>query len=156
MAKPPYWKGPHPSDATRWQGADSGESLSLSMYGEALFHMYRRYAKQWNDIELDRARSLSEHTHEVCGARVVGAPRKFVLHRDINRDDGWILEVKFARGFHIYYPGWSCGLNTLRSKTDLQSAVLHWRGDGRSEFEAWLVQERSENESRGEWAEYKS
>jgi len=156
MATQTYWRGKRPSDARRWQGADTGEILSLAKYSEPLFHMYRGYAKQWNEIELDEARNLSEQTHRVNGARVVGAHEKFVLHCDISREDGWILEMKFARGFRRYYPGWSCGLNALRKKADIQRAILHWRGDGRAAFDAWLVQERAENEARGEWTEYRS
>ena len=156
MAKQAYWNGKRPSDGKRWQGADSGAVLSLAKYGEPLFRMYRRYAKQWNDIELDSSRELSEHTHRVSGARVVGSPGRFILHHDISREAGWILELKFARGFHMHYPGWSCGLNALRTKADLVRATLHWRGNGRTEFDAWIARERIENTPRGEWTEYKS
>ena len=155
MATQSYWRGKRPSDAKRLQGADSGEVLSIATYAEPLFHMYRGYAKQWNEIELDETRNLSEHTHRVSGARVVGAQGEFILHMDINREDGWILEVKFVPGFQVYYPRLSCGLNALRKRADIQRVVLHWRGAGRTAFDSWLVQERAENAPRGEWTEYK-
>ena len=156
MARQPYWIGKRPSDAKRWQGAEAGEVLDVESYGDSLFRMYRRYAKQWNDIELDHSRDLSEHTHLVCSARVVGSTGKFTLHNDISRDDGWILEVKFRRGLSQFYPGWSTGLNALRSKDDISQARLHWRGNGRNAFDAWLTVEREENEAHGEWTEYRA
>lgn len=156
MTNQAYWRGKRPSDGKRWKGATSAEELSANIYSEPLFRMYRRYAKQWNEIELDRTRSLSEHTHTVCGSRVVGAPGMFVLHCDVSRENGWILEMKFARGFHQYHPGWSTGLNALRSTADVARSVLHWRGAGKEAFDHWLDQERAENAPRGEWLEYKA
>ncbi|WP_140648584.1 hypothetical protein [Rhodanobacter glycinis] len=154
--KKTYWHGARPSGGKRWQGADSGIVLDLEKHGEALFRMYRRYVRQWNDIELDHTRELSEHTFRVCGPRVVGSSGGFVLIFDEDRETGWILDLSFSRGFHKFYPGFSTGLNTLRSKTDISRAVLHWRGSGREEFDAWLERERSENSGKGEWAEYKA
>ncbi len=100
-----YWLGPRPSGAARWQGATSGSVLDAAEYEEALYKLYRRYAKQWNDIELDKFRPLSEHTHEICDARVVGSQGMFVLHMNDDRETGWVLEVSFGRGFKQYYPG---------------------------------------------------
>ncbi len=153
MVKSSYWQGTPPSDAKRWQGADSGEILA-DRYTESLFRMYRRYVRRWNEIELDKARSLSEHTHEVFGARVIGAQRMFVLHCDINRDDGWILEMRFARGFQEFHPGWSCGRNALRTTTDILRSVLHWRGKGRAGFDDWLARDALEHGPLQEWTEY--
>jgi len=118
--------------------------------------MYRRYVKQWNDIELDRSRCLSEHTHEICGAKIVGGNRKFILHWERNNHDHWILEVFFSRGFSEYYPGWSCGRNTLRNIKDIQSIRLHWSENGREKFDNWLNTEKSVNQNNGEWDEYKT
>jgi len=42
---------------------------------ETIYRVYRRYVKQWNDIEMDTDRRLSEHTHEVCGAKVVASAK---------------------------------------------------------------------------------
>jgi len=117
--------------------------------------MYRRYVKQWNDIELDENRPLTEHTGEVFGARVVGAARRFILLGPNERQDKWILEVLFARGFSQYYPGLSCGLNTLRSPEDIRSIRLHWSEGGQDVFRRWLKAEAEANKGNGEWDEYR-
>ncbi len=156
MRKQQYWIGSRPSNIKRWQNAEAGTLLDLTEYADRLFELYRRYVKQWNDIELNHARSLSEHTHRVCGAQVVGSTGKFILHFNTDRDNGWILELAFSRGFRTYYPGLSTGLNTLQSLGDIKHAVLHWRGNGRISFDEWLIQERTENGAKGEWAEYKA
>jgi len=117
--------------------------------------MYGRYVKQWNDIELDRTRSLNEHSHEVCGAQVVGAERMFVLHDTSQKNEDWILEVKFARGFTPFHPGWSCGKNPFRSLADIANINLHWKGSGDQRFRTWLDRECAENSHKGECTEYK-
>ena len=150
-----YWIDNQPPGTSRWQVAEHGTALESSTYHASIFKLYRRYVKQWNDIELDTSRSLSEHTHRVCGAHVVGSSGKFILSLDINRETGWILEVVFVRNFRQYHPGLSCGLNALRSIADIKRVVLHWRGVGKQAFETWLVQESKENDSLGEWSEYK-
>jgi hypothetical protein len=122
---------------------------------DAIFRMQRRYVKQWNEIELDRSRSLSEHTHEVFGAQVVGANRRFILHAQVESAH-WILEVMYARGFSEFHPGWSFGKNPFRSVEDMRSIHLHWSENGRILFEQWLVAERTANESNGEATEYVS
>lgn len=152
----PYWFGPRPSDGKRWQGAESAIVLDLEEYGESLFRMYRRYATQWNEIELNQARELSEHTFRVCGAQVVGSSGRFILTFNVDRQTGWILELAFRSGFHQYYPGLSTGLNALRSVADIRRAALHWRGSGRDAFNTWLKQERTENSATAEWTEYKT
>lgn len=151
-----YWVGPRPSSGKGWQNAEHGTTLELSACGDQLFRLYRRYVKQWNDIELDVARGLNEHTHNVCGAKVVGASGRFILEHNSNRETGWILEVKFSRGFRQFYPGLSTGLNTLRTINDLQKVTFHWRGEGESSFQQWLALELQENGAKGEWNEYKS
>lgn len=151
-----YWSGPRPSDGKRWQGAEAAIVLDLDVYGESLFRMYRRYVKQWNEIELNHTRELSEHTFRVCGARVVGSSGKFILTFDADRENGWILDMSFRRGFRQYYPGLSTGLNALRSIADIRRAALHWRGDGKDSFDNWLEQERVEKSAAGEWNEYKA
>lgn len=152
----PYWVGEPPSTAKRWQGFESGAVLDLGAYGERLFRLYRRYVKQWNEIELDHSRSLAEHTHQVCGAGVVGSSDKFILLFSEERDHGWLLEFPFARGFKKYHPGASTGLNSLRSVADIKHPLIHWRGNGREQFDQWLVREESENQAKGEWTEYKA
>ena len=152
-----YWNGPRPSDGKRWAYTTSATILTGEEEIEAIYRMYRRYVKKWNDIELDMGRSLSEHTHEICGAKVVGgANRRFILHWQKGDHDHWILEVFLAGGFKEYYPGLSCGLNTLRSTKDLRSIRLHWSKDGREEFNRWLALEKAENQNKGEWSEYKA
>ena len=120
-----YWIGTKPSDGCRWTYTDHATVIDDPALVQNVFHMYRRYVKQWNDIELDRNRSLQEHTHEVCGARVVGANRMFVLHDDTQPQSDWILEVKFARGYSPYHPGWSFGKNPFRSTADMTNIRLH-------------------------------
>lgn len=154
--KRPYWNGTRPSDGKRWRDAEEAALLDLDVYGDDLYRMYRRYVKQWNDIELDHARELSEHTFRVLGARVVGSSGKFILTFDADRNSGWILDVTFRRGFRQYYPGLSTGLNALRSLADISRAALHWRGDGRKSFDSWLKLEKLEHASSGEWSEYKT
>lgn len=154
--KSTYWIGQRPSDGKRWVYTTSAIVLTADEERETIFRMYRRYVKQWNDIELNMDSCLSEHTHEVCGAKVVGsANRRFILHWQGSNQIHWILEVFFARGFKEYYPGFSCGRNTLRTAEDIRSIRLHWSQNGREEFNRWQAAERAENQGKGEW-EYKA
>ena len=151
-----YWIGKRPSGGKKWARTTSATVLDAAEYHEALFGMYRRYVKQWNDIELNRDRSLYEHTHEVHGAKVVGGPgRCFILHWH-KGNDHWILQINYARGFSVFYPGLSCGRNPFRSLKDIRSAHLHWSGSGREEFDGWLAFEREKNKNNGEWDEYRA
>lgn len=154
--KPPYWIGKRPSDSKRWARMTSATILESESVREAVYRLYRRYVKQWNDIELDTNRSLDEHTHEICGVQVVGSTqRRFILSYHKSTQNQWILEVCFARGFKEYYPGMSCGRNPLRSTDDIRSIRLHWNGNGKHVFEKWLEEEYEKNRKIGEWTEYK-
>ncbi len=156
-ARPTYWIGSRPSDGRRWAYASAAAVLTGDEEKEAIYRMYRRYVKQWNDIELNGDRCLSEHTHEICGAKVIGSGnRRFILHWSGGNQAHWILEVLFARGFREYYPGLSCGRNTLRSTKDIRGIRLHWSENGREEFDRWLVAEKEANKEKGEWSEYKA
>lgn len=150
-----YWVGKKPPGGKRWAYTAHGEVLEDAATRDALFRMYRRYVKQWNDIELDRGRSLSEHTHQVFGAQAVGANRRFVLHARPDSDSHWILEMMFARGFSEFYPGASCGRNTMRSPADIRSIHLHWSEGARGAFDRWITDERTTNSKNGEWEEYR-
>ncbi|MBT12504.1 MAG: hypothetical protein CMI02_10780 [Oceanospirillaceae bacterium] len=155
--KPPYWIGKRPSDSKRWAGMTSATILEGETEIEAVYRLYRRYVKQWNDIELDTNRSLDEHTHEICGAKVVaGGQRRFILSHQSGGQDEWILEVCFSRGFKPYYPGMSCGLNPLRSPDDIRSIRLHWNKAGDQAFRRWLESEQGQNKENGEWTEYRA
>ena len=151
-----YWQGIKPTNGTRWVYTDKAMVLDDPQLVEAVYRMHRRYAKQWNDIELDTSRSLSEHTHKVCGAQVVGGNRRFILHAHQENNEHWILEILFARGFSVWYPGWSFGKNSLRSTSDIKSIQLHWSQGGKEAFESWLKAERDTNQQNGEWNEYKA
>jgi len=59
-AKPTYWIGPRPSEGKRWAYTTAATVLTGDDEKEAIYHMYRRYVKQWNDIELDNDRCLSD------------------------------------------------------------------------------------------------
>jgi len=155
VSKAIYWIGKKPWDGDRWGYTEHGTVLAGDDIREALFRMYRRYVKQWNDIELDRGRSLSEHSHKVHGAQVVGANKRFVLHGRPDAQTHWILEMMFARGFQEFYPGWSCGRNTMRTPADIRSIHLHWNGEGGQAFERWLKEEQAANAGNGEWTEYR-
>lgn len=148
-----YWTGKRPWNGHRWTYTHSAEVLDSHEYKEAVFRMYRRYVKQWNDIELDHSRCLSEHTHQVHGAQVVGSHRRFILHAQ-ESDMHWILEVLFARRFLEFQRGASFGRNAMRSVDDIHSLHLHWRGSGRSRFDAWLEEECRSNLEHGEAHEY--
>lgn len=150
-----YWIGERPSDGKRWSDTTAAKVIDDAPTKEAIFHMFRRYVKQWNDIELDRARSLSEHTHEVQGAQVVGATRQFVLTSHTDGLDRWTLEVRYGRGFSSFYPGSSFGRNPFRSIADIQSIRLHWSDAGDQAFEKWLLLEQSANASKQEATEYR-
>ena len=152
----PYWITDKPSDAKRWEGCELGAVLDNKEFRDQLFKVHRRYAKQWNDIELDDNRSLAEHTHQICGAKVIGSSNRFILRGGANRDENWILEVAYARGFKQYYPGLSTGLNAMRSAEDIRSIRLHWRERGREAFDTWLAHEHASNSANGEWMEYRS
>ncbi|MBM5572443.1 MULTISPECIES: hypothetical protein [Deefgea] len=155
-SKSTYWIGSRPSDGKGWTYTTSAIELICDEEREAIYRMYRRYVKQWNDIELNNDISLSEHTHEICGAKIVGsANRRFILHWQGNEQVHWILEVFFSRGFKQYYPGFSCALNTLRSTEDIRSIRLHWSLNGKEEFNSWLLKERAVNQDKEEWNEYK-
>jgi hypothetical protein len=155
--KAPYWIGKKPWDGTRWAYTERATLLDDASQKEAIFRMYRRYVKQWNDIELNTERSLAEHTHEICGAKVVGGGgKKFILHAHRDNQDHWILEVMFARGFSESYPGWSTGRNTMRTLSDMRSIHLHWSHAGDKAFESWLVTEKLMNGTNGEWDEYRT
>lgn len=131
--------------------------LDEAKYHIALFEMHCRYIKQWNDIELNRNRCLSEHTHEVHGAKIVGGDGHcFILHWHNIDNDHWILEINYAQGFSEFYPGWSCGRNPFRSLKDIRSAHIHWSGNGREEFDRWLIFEKEANKNNGEWDEYQA
>jgi hypothetical protein len=150
-----YWVGTRPSGGDRWAYTTCGTVIVDSEIKEAIFRMQRRYAKQWNDIELDRSRSLSEHTHEILGAQKVGGGgRKFILHAQEDNKNHWILEIFYARGFSEFHPGASCGMNPFRSTDDIRSVHLHWSDDGRSTFEKWLLDEGAANQHKGEAEEY--
>lgn len=151
-----YWVGMRPTGGKRWAYATSGTVIDDPKLKEAIFRMYRRYTKQWNDIELDRSRSLSEHTHEVLGAKVVGGNRRFILHAQEDNMNHWILEVFYSRGFSEFHPGWSCGKNPFRSIDDMRSIHLHWSDEGKVKFEEWVEAERLANQHRGEATEYLS
>ncbi|MBT8421068.1 MAG: hypothetical protein KJO08_09430 [Gammaproteobacteria bacterium] len=155
--KTAYWIGKKPWDGKRWAYTTSGIVLDDPFQKEEIFRMYRRYVRQWNEIELNMDRSLSEHTHEVCGAKVVGGnAQKFILHMQNSDRDTWILEVNFARGFSEFYPGLSCARNTMRSPDDIRSIHLHWSQAGNEAFKEWLKVEKEINETKGEWTEYKA
>jgi hypothetical protein len=145
-----------PTDAKRWEGCDFGALLSKDECAERLVRVYRRYSKQWNDIELDHNRSLAEHTHEICGVKVVSSSDKFILHGGKTREENWILEVVYARGFKQFYPGMSTGRNTMRSASDIKNVRLHWKLQGKDAFENWLAYEQTANPNQGEWQEYRA
>lgn len=152
-----YWVGTRPSDSKRWAGMTSATILEGGAVGEAIFRLHRRYVKQWNDVELGADRSLDEHTHEICGAKVVGGgQRRFILSHQGAGNNQWILEVCYSQGFKEYYPGMSCALNPLRSTEDIRSIRLHWNEDGDQAFQQWLEAERCENKNNGEWNEYRA
>lgn len=157
MAKPTYWIGPRPSEGKRWTTTTTATVLTEDEEKEAVYRMYQRYVKQWNDIELNNDKCLSEHTHEICGAKVVGGGnRRFILHWYGGNQAHWILEVLFARGFREYYPGSSCGRNALRSTKDIRAIRLHWSEGGKEEFGRWHAAEQAANQDNGEWSEYKA
>jgi len=156
-AKHTYWIGEHTSGAKRWAYTTAATVITGDEEKDAIYHMYRRYVKQWNDIELNNDRCLSEHTHKICGANVVGSGnRRFILHWCGGNQIHWILEVFFARGFREHYPGLSGGRNTLRSTKDIREIRLHWSEGGREEFDSWLAIEQATNIDNGEWSEYKA
>ncbi|WP_431022205.1 hypothetical protein ABMA09_22770 [Erwinia rhapontici] len=149
-----YWVGTRPRSIKPFIETHSAMILEGDELLESLFRMYRRYVKQWNDIELDRSRSLAEHTHQVLGAQVVGANGRFILHGHNGNKDHWILDIVFIKGFSVYHPGLSTGKNALRTLADIKGVYLHWSENGKSAFEKWLVDERNMNISSGECNEY--
>ncbi|BBB66379.1 hypothetical protein UNDYM_2126 [Undibacterium sp. YM2] len=156
--KTAYWIGKRPSDGKAWQYAEHATIIDDASQAEMIYRMYRRYVKQWNDIELNPEKCLSAHTHEICGAAVISSSiHKFVLHaHNSSYQNHWILEVCLARGFSMYYPGGSCGLNTLRSIDDIRSIRLHWSQAGDEVFKAWLNTEKEINSANGESEEYRA
>ncbi len=117
--------------------------------------MYRRYVKQWNDVELDDARNFDESPQEICGANVTSDFKRFVVLGRTQNGEEWILEIWFARGFQRFYPGASCARNTLRSTSDIKSLHLHFSPGGQQAFTDWLQHEQKINQGKGEWDQYK-
>lgn len=152
----PYWITERPSDANRWEGMEFGAVLDNDVYREQLFHVQRRYAKQWNDIELDHSRGLNEHTHEVCGAKVTNSWGKLILSAGDSQDNKWLVEVVSAGTFRQLYPGRSAGKNAMRSAADIKRILIHWTGGGKDAFDRWLQVEDQTKVVRGEWSEYKA
>jgi hypothetical protein len=149
-----YWIGARPRDGRAWAYTEHGRALDDESVKESVFHMYRRYVKQWNDVELDRSRSLQEHTQIVCGASVGFDHHRAVFHWQGQDDTHWILEILFAGRFSEFMSGWSHGRNPLRTLKDIKSLHLHWSKEGDSAFNNWLIQEKLENANKGEWTEY--
>jgi hypothetical protein len=155
MQKPTtYWQCAKPSNGRRWADSDRATVIDDPRIISSVFHMYRRYVKQWNDIELDKNRSLSEHTHKVLEANVISGRRRFSLHSKNSKNDLWILEVLFARSFSEWHPGMSCGKNPFRTTDDIKGIYLHWRNAGKEEFQTWLTHENEINKANSECTEY--
>ena len=149
-----YWIDGRPSSGKRWQGAEHAKIINEEKVADAIFRMQRRFVKQWNDVELDRERDLSDQSQEISGATVLGVGDRFVVHMRNGRDSLWVLEAWYGRGFKPYYPGWSYGRNPFRFREDMKSIYLHFAGSGEEGFSSWLALE-SQNDGSAEWAEYK-
>ena len=148
-----YWIGSRPWNGKRWADTTSGMVIGDEYY-EKLCMIHNRYVKRWNEVETKKI--PLEHIHEILGAKVVAGHRRFILHWQDGENNHWILEIFYARGFSIFYPGCSCLRNPLRTTKDIQGVHLHWTGDGREEFEKWIELEAVKNENNGVWTEYKS
>lgn len=142
-----YWTGQRPRDAEEWSCTDFGAVVDDAATRHALFRMYGRYVKRWNEIELDASRNLFEHTHEVDGAKVLAADGRFVLHGRSRARSQWIVEIIFSRGFRVFYPG-NLGRNPMRGVADIRSVHLHWSGSGRDAFEQWMRTEQASPQAR--------
>lgn len=154
-SKPTYWIGKRPSQGKKWAYTDHAEQIEDPDTIEAVFHMYQRYVKQWNDIELDNTRSLEDHTQTICGAKTTSDTRRFIVIGKAEPQIHWVLEIWYARGFRSRYPGGSCALNALRSQGDIKSLYLHFTHGGREAFADWVQREARENRLKGEWTQYK-
>lgn len=154
-AKKPYWIGTKPPDGRRWGSAEHACIISDQRTIDALRSMHNRYVQAWNDIELDPQRSLSEHSHKVFGADVVGVDRMFVLVSRSEAYGEWMLEVKYTRDFSPFHPGLSCGKNPLRSNADIVNVRLHWQGDGQLKFNHWLASEAETNRGLAQCPDYR-
>jgi hypothetical protein len=99
-----YWIGKRPSDGRAW------EILA------GCVEVYRLYVRRWNEIELDRNRSLEEHLGEIDGAGFVnGGARMVILHAQ-RGDAHWILEMMLARGFDLFGEGFSFEMPERRGR----------------------------------------
>lgn len=137
----PYWIGKRPTNAKKWSGAKHAQIISDDRTIEAVFHIYQRFVKQWNDVELDAARNFDESPQEIAGAKITSDPKRFIIHGRTEAESMWILEVWYARGFRSSRPGLSCARNTMRSITDIKSLHLHFSPGGPQAFEDWLQHE---------------
>lgn len=135
-----YWTGERPRDAIEWSCSDSGTVLDDAATRHALFRMYARYVRRWNEIELDASRNLFEHTYEVNGAKVLPADGRFVLAGRSSFHAQWVMELIFSRGFRVFHPG-NLGRSPMRCDADIRSVHLHWSGSGRDAFEQWMRSE---------------
>lgn len=117
--------------------------------------MYRRFVKQWNDVELHPTRSSGESPQEICGAKMTSDPMRFILQGRTEAGSEWILEVWYARRFRSWYQGASCARNTMRTMNDIESLHLHFSPGGEQAFMSWLQYEQELNRAKGEWEEYR-
>ncbi|MBI2768963.1 MAG: hypothetical protein HYX47_05045 [Burkholderiales bacterium] len=133
-----YWVGNRPSGGKAWAYTDRGCEIADPAIQATVTEIYRHYARLWNEIELDRDRSLEEHTHQIAGASAVnGGGRMFALHAQ-DGDTHWVLELLFARGFDLFGEGMSFAMTEPDSLSAFRSMRLHWNEGGQEAFSNWL------------------
>ena len=149
--KSSYWVGVIPSGVNCQEGLSQAMQITEPTTLDAVFRLYRRHAKHYNDIELDRSSDISKQQY-YCNATVLTVNERFVV---ASRDESgyhWILEVTFRRGFSSFDS--EKILNTLRSVCDIKGLYLHYNTGGPNMFEEWLLKEKQESHGKGEWVKY--
>ena len=132
-----YWLGKRPYDGKKWVYTTSGIVINNRNMKKIAFDLYQLYVTQWNNIEGDLSRCLSEHTHQLGTAKVIEDFDRFILKDHNDNNDCWILEICFFKNFERYKAGLSCCLKPLSTIKNIRNVVLHWSDNGHLKFKNW-------------------
>ena len=132
-----YWLGKRPYDGKKWIYTTSATVINNSKMRQIAFELYQLYVAQWNDIEGDLSRCLSEHTHKLGSAKVLSRFDHFILMDHNNNNDYWVFEICLSKKFEPYKSGLSCCMRPLNSIKNIRNVVLHWSDNGHLGFRNW-------------------
>lgn len=132
-----YWIGERPGNGKKWGYTTSGTVLNSKNMMQLAFDLYQIYVIQWNEIESNLKRPLSDHKYELYSAKVIDDFNRFILYHHNNNHDHWILEIWFYKKINRYKAGLSCCLKPLDTVDDIRNLILHWSDGGYVNFKNW-------------------